>query len=123
MSAVGRYCRKSPVSSVNKNLSPRWRVRGAFKSPSGRSTARVPRRWRFAPSQISFRQQHMNALVAIDKLRHTKITGERAKHIGLIARQVRTVANVLDHLTHSLLGRVVQILVKADRHQVGGAFR
>jgi len=29
----------------------------------------------FHLSQISFRQQHVNALVAIDQLRHTKVAG------------------------------------------------
>ena len=35
-------------------------------------------------SQIGFRQQHMNALVAVDKLGDAKIAGERAKHVGLV---------------------------------------
>src|SRR3954462_9764705 len=67
------------------------------------------------------RQHHVAALVAVHRLRDPEVAGERAEHVGLVARQVGAAADVGHHLAHGLLGRVVEVLVEADRDQVGRA--
>ena len=65
-------------------------------------------------SQMRFCQQHVNALVAVNQLGHAEIARERAEHIGLIARQIGSRANMLDHFAYGLFGSVIEILVEAD---------
>src|ERR1700704_6525804 len=74
-------------------------------------------------SQMRFRQQHVNALVAVHQLGHAQITRERAQHVSFIAREVGSRTNMLHHFAHRLLGGVIEILVEANRHEVRGTFR
>ena len=62
----------------------------------------------------------MDAFVAIHHLSHTEISGQRAKHVGLIARQFGARTDVRHHLSHRLFNRVIEILIQPDRHQMVG---
>jgi len=75
-----------------------------------------------SPLKMRFWQKHVNAFVAINKLGHAQVTGERAQHISFVARQIGACANVFDHLPYRLLGSVVQILVESDGHQMCRTF-
>ncbi len=57
-------------------------------------------------------------LVAVDHLRDTEVSGKRAHHIRLVARQLCALADVAHHLARRLLGRVIEVLVQADRDEV-----
>jgi hypothetical protein len=67
-----------------------------------------------APLQERFWQKHVNPLVAVDELRHTQVPGERAQHVSLVASEIRARADMFDHFSDGLLGRVIEILVKAN---------
>jgi hypothetical protein len=56
----------------------------------------------------------MDPLVAVDELRHTQVAGERAQHVSLVASEIGALADVFDHFSDGLLGRVIEILVKAN---------
>src|SRR3979490_2050914 len=64
--------------------------------------------------QERFRQKHMDPLVAVDELRHTQVAGERAQHVSLVTSEIGARADVFDHFSDGLLGRVIEILVKAN---------
>src|SRR6267142_4485878 len=67
-----------------------------------------------APLQERFWQKHVDPLVAVDELRHAQVAGERAQHVSLVASEIGARADVLDHFSDGLLGRVIEILVKAN---------
>jgi len=60
----------------------------------------------------------MDSLVAVDELRHAEVARERAQHVSFVASKIGARAYVLDHFSNRLPGRVIKILVKANRHQV-----
>src|SRR4051812_7214021 len=63
-------------------------------------------------------QHRMNALVAVDKLRHAHIDREAGEHIGVLARQTHALADQVDHRTQRVLRGIVEIFVERHRDVV-----
>jgi hypothetical protein len=95
---------RSPCSARKIATAGAWVLRSFRNSPGEPA----------APLQERFWQKHMDPLVTVDQLRHTQVAGERAQHVSLVASEIGARADVFDHFSDGLLGRVIEILVKAN---------
>ena len=87
--------------------------RPAAEGPEGRHPP--ARRQNSSP----FLQHPVHALLAVDRLGHAEVHGQRAELVGVGRREVGAGADEGDHLAQRLLHREVEILVQAHGDEVG----
>ena len=65
----------------------------------------------------------MHAFVPIDELRDVEIRRDAGKLIGIVARQVLLVHEIIDHLAQRHFGGFVQVFMNPHRDVMGRRFR
>src|SRR5215831_9664214 len=73
------------------------------------------------PCEDRFRNHPVNALSAIDDLRHMIVGGHARDHVGLLTREVReSLGDEIDRFAHRDLHRLVQIGIESHHDPVRG---
>src|SRR3569832_407025 len=74
------------------------------------------------PREIAPVEHQVNALVAVDDLRHAQIAGEAQQRKGLVPVETRTLAYDVEHLPQRDLHADVEVRVEGHRDHVRRRF-